>query len=317
MIDTFTSPHKKLLTQLSKIHFPIKTLLINKSCHFIGVPMHMNMGDHLIMHGTLEFFKLNNIHIDQFSSILDYNLNKINTADVLIFAGGGNFGDLYAQTHKIRNQIILKAISQGKKIVILPQSLHYQNHNTLKQDIQNYSSNENVFLFTRDQQSYKIGSEIFRNTFLVPDMAHYLYPKLSQIGENTPIIYHDLYLLRSDTEVSSATIQDSSITPSYDWIDILNLTKCHKPLKLTFRLCHFWQKYLKANYLEKNFYQWEKNSWVAIEGVSKFLAKHQFIHTDRLHGMIFCLLLNRPYSTSECCYPKISNYINCWLAEQY
>lgn len=77
--------------------------------------MHMNMGDHLIMHGTLEFFKLNNIHIDQFSSIHDYNLNKINTADVLIFAGGGNFGDLYAQTHKIRNQIILKAISQGKK----------------------------------------------------------------------------------------------------------------------------------------------------------------------------------------------------------
>ena len=49
--------HTTMMTALSDKHQTIADLIGNRSFHYVDYPVHGNIGDLLIMHGTLAFFR--------------------------------------------------------------------------------------------------------------------------------------------------------------------------------------------------------------------------------------------------------------------
>lgn len=307
--------HTKFQSTLHERHAPIVKLLQNRNCHFIGVPMHLNIGDHLIMHGSLEFFRLHNIKITKFATIQSYRNNNIKNSDMLIFAGGGNFGDLYPATHEMRNKLILEATKQGCPVLILPQSIWFSNKEKILNNTNLFKSNKNIFLFTRDIQPFRIAQTILypQNAFLAPDMAHYLYPKISEFTKNIIPTKEHLYLSRTDIETTPISDALTTNQNTYDWIDILKAIHSHNKLKSLIKLCHFFDKHLGIDLTNATFPIWSEKSWEIIKAVACFMANYKTIHTNRLHAVIFSLLLDRKYITSNSLYPKIKNYLDCWI----
>lgn len=66
---------------------------------FVDFPLYHNIGDLLIMAGTMKFFKNNSIRVKLHLSAHNLNIDKAITKNTTIICqGGGNFGDLY-DTH--------------------------------------------------------------------------------------------------------------------------------------------------------------------------------------------------------------------------
>lgn len=133
--------------------------------------------------GHFVFFEKNGILVKRASGVEYYKSSCIDETDVLVFGGGGNFGDLYG-IHQIRIKLACQALKKGKTVIVLPQSLWYQNHKNIELDQKLIAWSDNFHLFTRDEQSLAIGKEIAKNVYLVPDMAHHLYDELKQISSN-------------------------------------------------------------------------------------------------------------------------------------
>jgi len=93
---------------------------------FLDYPLGKNVGDLLIMLGTLSFFGKHGLSVR-----LSRNLRNtppperlgIGADDTIILQGGGNFGDLYPHIQAYRERII--AEYPNHKIVIFPQTIFF------------------------------------------------------------------------------------------------------------------------------------------------------------------------------------------------
>lgn len=82
--------------------------LINADYVLLDVPNHPNIGDNLIWEGELRF--LENIHYKCIYSanVHNWDENKIKDAKIILFHGGGNWGDLYRECQEHRLYIAEK-----------------------------------------------------------------------------------------------------------------------------------------------------------------------------------------------------------------
>ena len=71
---------------------------------YFDYPLHLNVGDLLIYHGTEQFFKDHHINVTLKRCEYDLDLEevkaKITPNTTILLHGGGNFGDLYPQHQK-------------------------------------------------------------------------------------------------------------------------------------------------------------------------------------------------------------------------
>jgi len=278
---------------------------------YLDYPIHGNVGDLLIWAGAGEFFRSHNkTFLGQYSidNISYRTLRHIEKCDTICFHGGGNFGDLWPWHQKFREKIITEY--PNKRIVILPQSVHFQNPEELDKSCALLKQHSDLHIFLRDKKSLSIlHDKGLPNLRLCPDMAHALWEK---IAASSPSRHSSLYLLRRDKEESALPDDIAHArASSADWDDLLT--------GLTKKAYHFgmrihWRDARMGNILPACRI-WQKVSGLLIGRAVRLFEPHETIITNRLHGVILAALLNRKAIACDNSYGKISSYIDLWMKD--
>gem|GEM_PF-2071380 len=305
MIDVKCEKYK-LLEQRKNLISIFTPFLRNKKVIFIDVPVYCNVGDSLIYLGTLALLKeLNATVIDSISAYELARIDKLSVDDDIVFVcqGGGNFGDIYSMHQNVRHLLIEKFPKNS--IVLMPQSIHYDNYDIFVDDCERYKKNNNFSIFVRDEFSFsELTEQGVKNVSLCPDIATVLF---ESFAFSNPMNGNKLSFMRKDVEA----ISNSEVKLSVDWIDIV-------PKHLILLL-------IVSKYLIM------KNNRINIKGLTSFLVKNihsrladsafiyfsQFssIKTDRLHGVIFSQILQMRCEALDNRYGKIERYSKCWYKE--
>jgi len=295
------------LHALKAMHTDIANLCKNKKVAYIDLPLHYNVGDHLIYAGTEQFIKNHNLTV--LYRAFDYNVDskKVAKCDVILFHGGGNFGDMYPRHQKLRESIIEEF--PDKRIIVLPQTIHFTTEAARTKSANVFKKHNDVHMFLRDQRSVEIAADFSEHLSLMPDMAHSLHPlidksEVENVDVSPPKI---LNLRRIDVEKVSDKIDIDK--QSFDWVDILKPSE-HTYLKYAKKIQHL-------NFLTgKLVNSWSKISKHLVFRSVNFFNSHNTVYTDRLHGLILSYLLGKNIKLLDNSYGKNVNYYNQWINDE-
>jgi exopolysaccharide biosynthesis predicted pyruvyltransferase EpsI len=143
-------------------------------CALLGYPNHRNPGDHAIWIGAKALLRSLGAEVVYECDWQTYSRPVLAAAvedgAVIVFTGGGNFGDLWPLTQELRERILTDF--QGVRTVQLPQSIHFEldeNRDRVRRLLQAHG---NVTLLVRDQQSLRLAQDAFEvPVLLAPDLA--------------------------------------------------------------------------------------------------------------------------------------------------
>lgn len=204
---------------------------------------------------------------------------QVTSEDIITIIGGGNMGSLYPDIEDLR-QLVIQSFPYNK-IVCFPQTLDWDesqsSHEALKKILKIYASHSDIHIFAREFITYKKLEEVFngqKNVKIgfVPDIVMSASAKkLGVVNSLKP--KGILTCLRNDKECALKAehyaILDSAInntgltitkTDTHAGGSGLNKAECNK---------------LLSNKIQQ-------------------FAEVQLVITDRLHGMILCMLSGTP-----------------------
>ncbi len=301
--------HRSMMLDLQKTHDVIYDLLKDKKFHYIDIPMHDNIGDLLIMQGTLAFFKKKRLSPTTTSTAEAFDPAWVAPGDILVFHGGGNFGDLYSNINDMREDIIARF--PNNRIVMMPQTIFFSSDEKRERSAAAFRRHPDVHIFVRDKVSQQLARQFSDHVYLVPDMAHQLYPiagkgngggvlRIERVDIEKPAVPESLKDLRFDTRT--------------DWIELVGTEK---------RLIDFgWR--LQGSFKARRWATCQKlvGPWYWVPVAQRFSSKavalfsrHDHIVTDRLHGHILSCLMDKKNTVIDNSYGKNSTYINEWTGE--
>ncbi len=249
-----------------------------KTIFYLDAPTYDNLGDQAIALAINKFINDNFINYN-FIEISEKNVTRnlkylkkvIKKEDIIILSGGGNFGDFYPRYEAIR-RLIIKHFTN--KIIIFPQTFDYSNTRYGKKEVKKslkFYNKSYVYLCAREQKSYEIMKKLYKNVFLVPDIVFYL-KKAYQNKQNTN--KNDLIgiCLRNDKE------------------SLLNINERKMLISLVDDKYKIYLLDTISDVKEINNINREK---ILMKKMMEF-KQCNLILTDRLHGMIFSILNNKP-----------------------
>ena len=256
---------------------PKKIKYGNNFVFLLLTPKHGNLGDHAIAKAEKAFFK--DLYIyelvgEDIGRLLRYNYGK--AAIRLLFGkhmifvhGGGYLGSLYPDADESAMRII--ETLQQNKIIILPQTVYYDENDAgkqwLKQAEKIYNSHPNLTVCTREKISYELTRNFFENTYLIPDMVLSLNECKDDVFRRGVAI-----CLRSDREKTLTDGEYDSVI-NFAQSDFDNVIYADMVMESTISQ--------KARERRLN------------EQFDKFRGA-ELVITDRLHGMIFAAITGTP-----------------------
>lgn len=291
--------------------------LITRNYIFLDLPYYSNIGDVLIWEATLQLLKKTKHHCLYSCSIETYRKPRIGQDVILLFSGGGNFGDLWEKHQTFRHRVMEDF--PNNPIVQLPQSVWFEDEDNLKRDIQHYNNHKaSVTICTRDQQSFNIIQNNYLNVqpLLLPDMV--LALDIDKVlrrnrlrilpGEGT------LYFKRDDKEFAETPLNivfdkvGDWPCRSYDikWVRkyndlVLRLERMNVPQKIRLKITNLYYKYIiKDAYLRNGI---------------KFIMPYREVYATRLHAAILAWLLGKKTYMIDNTYHKCSGVYNLWLKD--
>lgn len=279
---------------------------------YLDYPLHYNVGDLLIFLGGIQFLSKNEINVKKFYCVNNLKINNlkknITKKTTILCHGGGNFGDIYENHQKLREDIVKNF--PNNKIIILPQTAYFKDKENQNRSEKLFSNHKNLIIFARDCVSLEIFKKHSNHCFLMPDMAHFLYKNIPEKKQPSKSV---LLFLRKDVEacVGQEKISGFENHESYDWADLidendeLQLKKIKKLIKLN--------KLLNSQKLDDYiFRQWNKNIEKLVERSIEFFLDYEKIVTSRLHGHIMTCLLDRKSIVLNNSYGKNKSYYDLW-----
>lgn len=301
--------HRSMMLDLQKTHDVIYDLLKGKPFHYIDIPMHDNIGDLLIMQGTLAFFKKKNLSPKTTSTAIAFEPDWVKPGDILVFHGGGNFGDLYANINDLREDIITRF--PNNRIVMLPQTIFFSTDEKRDRSAAIFRRHKDVHIFIRDRVSQQIAGQFSDHVYLVPDMAHQLYPIASTASGKGVLRIERVDLEKPQVPESLKHLTFDTRT---DWVEVVGTEK--RLIDLAWRL----QGSFKSRRLDA--FTKRLGPWFWVPVAQRFsnkavalLSRHDHIVTDRLHGHILSCLLDKKNTVIDNSYGKNSTYINEWTGQ--
>lgn len=281
----------------------------------VDAPYYDNIGDSLIWRGATDFIRGSGRRLLRSYGAGYFPFPRMDKDITILLMGGGNFGDLWRELQDIRLEIIARY--PENRIVMLPQSICYQEKDLIGKDAELMARHPDLHLFARDKASYDILSAHFgrNHLYLAPDMAFYIAPELLARHRNREE-GKTLFLLRSDKELSQDTpvaLQEADVTS--DWP-----TEKFKPTIRNFMRARRISRDLKRIGIPSRFVD------RAIEACGgrfirdsltpkgcEFLEPFSRIVTTRLHTMILSVLLHKPVEYIDNTYGKLSAFAETWL----
>lgn len=279
----------------------------------LDTPDHINIGDQMIWQGEMDFFESVGISPSYISSHPHFDWRSFSKDTLILLHGGGNFGDVW----KGPNEFRLKAVKkyQNNRIIVLPQSVQYNNKSLLERDSAIYGAHKNLTICARDTYSYELLKKHFKNEILlVPDMAFsssYTNPNSREKATKK------LLMKRIDREnKSNMNYNDLKEFETLDW------PTCEISLKNYLwrgveKLNREFAKYfVSKNKIDTTFGLGVKRdrSYYIKMGTS-FMAQYSFVASTRLHGHILALHLGIPSVIIDNNYGKNSRFYDTWLKD--
>lgn len=279
---------------------------------YLDYPVHLNVGDLLIYHGTENFFAENNIKIKLRRSVARYSIadikRKITQNTTILFHGGGNFGDLYPEYQKFRQDVVKSF--PNNRIIILPQTAYFESTNALELSVKEFGEHKDLIIFSRDTRSIPIFNKFTPNTYLMPDMAHSLWGTLPKSTHQTGA----LYLIRNDkeiNEVQSKVLKRNGDKQIVDWENIL--TRKDMYMRVFCRKLDGLGSAVNLPFLKDLSNKiWYTYTLKMVDRYALFFTKHEKVVTSRMHGHIFSCLLSMPNELIDNAYGKNSGYFKEW-----
>lgn len=280
--------------------------IINRDYYLLEVPYYTNIGDTLIWQGERDFLSGFPYHCKGAFSLESFRFPKIDGDVLIIFQGGGNFGDLWCKHHDFKMKVVEHY--PNNEFLFMPQTVFFQDNEKLKKCAE-FLSHYNVTICARDQHSFELLIETFKNRILlVPDMAFCMN---IQCWDRKYSAKKPLLLKRIDIELrntDSLMRYENADMEISDWPTIYNqdvMTRCMYISKSFPR---------KAPWLADLFCTWLYRPYLIRVGV-KFLRSHSEIITTRLHGAILSLLLGMKVSFIDNSYGKNRQFYDTWLKD--
>lgn len=317
-------PHDEVMSRLShKLNELHGKIPIGSRVIYLDIPVYLNVGDLLINRGTEEFFgrsdisvlarlsvfDLCEIDLGTHTAILKPNavrlIRSLDPTAVIVFQGGGNFGDLYPDLQLLREAVI-KEFTE-RRIVILPQSIHFESPRAQAQAFELMFSHPDIHFFVRDRPSLELLESFSRGrSALMPDMAHALWGTFDARSATTPT-KATLYMLRRDGE----RLQDQETRPqSIDWDDVITPIE-----KLGWRMVRKTLHTGVGSFQPIAMSGWYRLRDRLIDKAADRFSTHERVETDRLHGMILSTLVSRPVIYHDNSYGKLGRYAGEWLSD--
>lgn len=244
----------------------------------IGTEAYGNIGDNQINESVIAFLRktvpdyaVHEVTAKEWQTHKVFLKKYIRADDLIVFSGGGNFGDVYPAAQKLRDTII-QTWPQNPKIVF-PQTIYFSDGQHGAEELKTaqalYTRENRVVLFTRERTSYGFAQEHFNcDCYLVPDIV--LSSDLSQEVANRENKIILCFRRDIEKEVSTETIASVEELCKETGMDII-----HTDLQLDYHV-------LKAN------------RRAAIDEKLQLWRSSKLLITDRLHGMVFAAVTGTP-----------------------
>lgn len=260
-----------------------------------------NLGDIAITYAQRKFLKNNfpnynllEIPIDKTYENMKSLKKIVNKEDIITIIGGGNFGNIYLDIERAR-QFFIKQFPKNK-IICFPQTIDFSQNKKGKRELEKaiklYGKNKRLVLFAREKKSFDFMKKNFKdnNIYLVPDIVLSLnqqYPKENR--EYFTICF------RNDKE------------------NKLNNTKKYQVKEML-------KKYYKGKAIEKDTHVGDvkinqENREKYLDDIWSTFKKSKIVLTDRLHGMIFCVITETPCIAFPNSNGKIKSTYETWLKD--
>lgn len=300
--------HAALMHELMERHQVLRNLIDDRPMHYVDIPVHGNIGDLLILHGTLAFLRKNGLTPKVTAPAFSYKPDWLNKGEAIVFHGGGNFGDLYAEYGM---QPLREYVAESKpdnRIVILPQTIHFSSAHERQRSARIFRKHGDVHICVRDQVSYQIAQEFSDHVYLLPDMAHQLYP----IDPAESVSAEGVLLVsRTDDEKNGAGGAQFEAAATTDWPLLVADSERH--IDSFRRAMSAMHKYHMGRLGNKVLSQlWERYSESLTKRAVALFSAHDHIATDRLHGHILACLMDKPSTVIDNSYGKNSSYVSQW-----
>ena len=292
--------------------------LIKNDYVLLDLPYFTNVGDVLIWQSTKDLLKAVPYKCLYSSSIESYRKPDI-TKDVLIlFMGGGNFGDLWIRHQNFRQRVI--SDFPENPIIQLPQSVCFNSTDYLNKDILLFSKHKApITICLRDEKSFLFIKSHYTKVSvrLMPDMVLGFdvskYTKL-QAGAGS------LFVSREDSEKAELPVNvvipkdaDCKDWPSMEQEPLY--IRIYKRVQLVLARVdkHYSTHFCStlADFCFKNFFR----KWIINSGLN-FIKKYKVVYSTRLHAAILALLMEKNVVVFDNSYGKIKGVYNLWLKEQ-
>ena len=325
------------------LHERLGVIAPHSCCAHLNYPSHLNIGDHLIWLGEVDYLhNIRNVDIAYASDFLSLSISKMRKmigCNPIFLHGGGNLGDLWTTLHSFTETVVDECIHNP--IYIFPQTIHFQDQENLKRTASIFNSHPCLTIFTREWQSYRTAKEHFYNcqVVLCPDMAFHL--QLEELAAYCPSHRKQLLLLsRTDKESASLSLEDvldkwSREIEQQDWISITRgwCWGIHK-IPISVFLTRLYREVIQRGLLtprewslrrewinSTKEWDWIRGSrWHSLHKISlnllfdgyRQLSNRRFIITNRLHVHILSSLIGVPNILMPNSNHKNQSYYQTW-----
>ena len=243
----------------------------------LGTEEFGNIGDNQINESVVAFLRqalpnhyIHEVTLKQWQMHKPFLKKYIRSNDLIVFAGGGNFGDTYPAAQNLRTEVIRLWPCNPK--IVFPQTVYFSDSEKGKDMLVEakllYTRENHVALFARDKLSFTFAQTHFScESYLVPDIV-----LSSDVLQGTVRDQSILLCFRRDIEKSMPAETESAIE----------------------NLCRLSGFAIEYTDLQLNYHIDREFRKQTIEEKMKQWRKAKMVVTDRLHGMVFAAITGTP-----------------------
>jgi len=285
------------------------TPLITADYWLMEIPHYDNVGDTLIWQGEMDFLKGLPYKCRGMRALDSWRSADIKDGEMILFQGGGNFGDLWCKHHDFKMKVV--AEHPKNKFLFFPQTVYFEHEENLRKCAE-FLSHYDATICARDQVSYELIKANFKNEILlVPDMAFCM--DMSKWARKTYQPKFPLLLKRMDKEFRDcAAINEVLKIPGIDVADWVTMMDKGCVDRWLWRIQ---ARPRKLGWLYDPYMYYIYRSYLIQSGVDQVM-QHTDIYTTRLHTCILSILLGKEKITFfDNSYGKNRNFYVTWLRD--
>lgn len=299
----------------------LKTL-ITSDYILLDLPYFTNIGDVLIWQSAVELLKEIPYKCLYSASIETYHPIKIESTTIILFMGGGNYGDLWERHQIFRRKVLMDY--PLNRVIQLPQSVHFNDQEKFQCDIKFMDAHPGgITICLRERKSFDIIRQNYQkvSALLLPDLVLSFDLKNYCIKHKIEIKkgQGSLLVRRRDAEQNETTEFLKKIPEDADVADWPTMIKRPKILeiynKYLFLLRRFHCGERIQNWYTDFFYKrYIKDAYIQ-EGI-RFLNPYSIVYSTRLHSAILAFLMEKEVILFDNSYGKCKGVYDEWMSDQ-